>query len=614
MSLEIPHSAQPHISLHAQHAKNSELQIDPTPPEEQCVDKTRLAIAQKFDIAFAWWASWLWSQDRKLNFQISNYPKQQNWFFSSYNLSSQDLSIYKKTELILRKQGNDFFRNTSKDHSLSRNKLLLNTSSKEFCDFLQLKRSSSNRKKIIKNLCLYIVRNIGLLQSTINSVTRVWGLHQIYLCFPEDVQEFFQDHSIHFCNPWQLVPSSLQPGFWNKLYSFHPGKKNPGNIVRTCCHQTSTITEPTLDMRVIKQKHEELFNQMTQLRDRIFGVQHSMRHVESCNDLDWMRSVLLPQKNEEMQSDIAFAWWFSWLDTDRRRTKLQDERCPLHSGLRKQYTTLYESKIDNLCRNRLNNILFSHQSKYCCAQTQSFNPLKGSVPISILADLYKNLRITPENSWDMSQKLWLYVAFDMPNKYNLKTRAWGLHQLYHMNPQAILSLFHACQIPFLDVERFAWEIRRVSTKKELSQNDLLQPMFWTILQKLWEDPQVYLGPLNTVNSANTKASEFCGTSNSEYEIAAQIAPQIAPSTDVQHISWPLEPIIPNPISSQQKKRPLLASNAERQVQEKKAKTEDRPSSRNQEEMLEFPFEAAEIDTQSFIPDGFMNFFSSEEFS
>ncbi len=178
------------------------------------------------------------------------------------------------------------------------------------------------------------------------------------------------------------------------------------------------------------------------------------------------------------QFNIAFAWWTSLLLTEYRDLNPQaqtsaEQSCWLRSPrkLSCQDLTIYQ---------KIRNILKIHQKVSFKNKEKNFNPLTPETTIfsnTILWDFPQALQSYAQTQSidETVRDVCLYIIRDLgirsTHHITAITRAWGLHQLYLYNSQAVCGFFHEHGIHFCN----PWNV--VLTP-------VMRARFWDMLEKI----------------------------------------------------------------------------------------------------------------------------------
>ncbi len=444
------------------------------------------------NIAFAWWHSLIW---------ITRTNRQQTKNFASQHLLQQLPTL-----------GNDDKLRTTLSKFLLAYQPTFRHKVKPFnpldipltpppCEELHNIILHSNTIDSIQKVFRYISIDLNR-NHEISAPTRAWGLHQLYLRHSQEVHDLLQSCGIVCLQSWDLEATLQSPlptlhcDFWKVLHRLQPcdvktAKEAYEQAVRRASPQIAN-TLPSENHNTNKRSFAEL-----EQEGRPAGEMTLIQNTFSLEnwDLDLELSIdqwdpkdfsdlftnedpseegenLIQGGNHCTQSDIAFAWWYSWISRDRRTNEHQKTHFAL------QHLLGEKPIFKNQCTQQLKYLkqfLQGYQQAAFTYKNNLLNPLNVQFQESPLQPLRKICNM--KNAYSI-QEVFLYIAIGLRSNHGISilTRAWGLHQLYLLYSQDIQDLFQSRGIVFLD----SWDLD--ATLK--SPLPTLQLSFWKILGRI----------------------------------------------------------------------------------------------------------------------------------
>ncbi len=445
------------------------LSIENPPPifaenREEIIVEDMPASREETDIAFAWWVSWLWSGTDSAESLLVNSPEHLRWLCSQRKLSHQDIGIYKNLAKMLLLYNKKYF--TNKDKSF--NPLTVSFSDNPQSNFKNLlisANSAQNIDQLVQDLFLYITRDLGLVQngreiSYLDKNIRAWGLHQLYLLNSVAVRALFFEHGIHFCRPWQLVQTPpLQSLFWNQLTDVQP--MHTKNIEACCKDKSGTLLKT--NAQFITRLITSAKNNMLFIHNSVFSEEVNDKFQNNNVDSqslveDLLNAPLLEFINDDLLnndinecvikesreiakstvtdwkrcSNVAFAWWYSWIWTGSDRW---------------QGTHPFQT-VDLQLKNfqEIRRFLTSNVEKYFLNRPRWSNLLNISCtpsPLVELQDILQLMRNSLQKKMpSLIEGVCIYIMMKAINvRIPRGVCAWGLHQVYLLYSQEVKDLF-----------------------------------------------------------------------------------------------------------------------------------------------------------------------------
>ncbi len=411
--------------------------INPVRPVR--LPRTTDLTPKELDIAYAWWRSWLWNEKESLD-----SPKLQHNIFVPDSFTPIDQKTYREIK--------DFFNNVKKTYPLSRfnktNPLHI------LCDATLLEKWSSILREAstpIPGICVCLITNTGQAHHFISKVMRAWGLHQIYCLHSQEVRDFFASRGLEFLQSWdrdliaaQLPSPSLPEVFRRKLKL----SQNNYSVMQSQSRKRSfsnmeennlPIEEQILPEQNLDLEFEDwVLNCITEFSEgdaELERLELDLDTVDIPTVTDW-----------KGQSNVAFAWWYSWVLEKRKQTHLFQTDA-LRLGNFKEIRGFLVTSIEKYFLN------------FLYPQTNLLNISCIPSPLAALQDILTSkatsLQKTPQS---LIEEVCVYIMVKATHvDVSRAVCAWGLHQVYLLYNQEVKDLFASKGIEFPQ----SWDIHLI---------------------------------------------------------------------------------------------------------------------------------------------------------